>query len=146
MDAAKSRSDREPGGMRILVVDDSRDTARMMGVLLRGQGYEVMVAFKGREAIGLAETFRPDVILLDISLPDMSGEEVAQELRKVVGLETTTVVAISGYGPERVPPVFHGQFVKPVNHDALNGFLARLASERRKRRDEGMVRASPAGN
>jgi CheY-like chemotaxis protein len=132
--------------MRILVVDDSRDTARMMRLLLSGQGYEVKLAFAGGEAIGLAEGFRPDVVLLDLTLPDMSGAEVAEELRRAEGLERTTFVAISGHGPDRIPAVFDGQFVKPVDHDALNGFLARLASEGREPRDDGTMPQWPAGS
>lgn len=110
--------------MRVLVVDDSEDTARMMKVLLRGQGYEVKLAFAGREAIELAEGFRPDVVLLDLTLPDMSGVEVAEELRKTEGFERTSIVAISGYDSDWIPALFDRQFVKPVNHDALNEFLA----------------------
>ena len=103
MDGPKTRSDERRPGMRILVVDDSQDTARMMRVLLRGQGYEVKLAFAGREAIEVAEGFRPEVVLLDLTLPDLSGAEVAEELRGAEGFERTAFVAVSGYGSERIP-------------------------------------------
>src|SRR4051794_1889578 len=137
MDGPKTRSDERRAGMRILVVDDSQDTARMMRVLLKGQGYEVKLAFTGREAIEVAKGFRPEVVLLDLTLPDLSGAEVAEELRGTEGFERTALVAVSGYGSERLPPVFDGHFVKPLDHDALNSFLARWASDERKPRDDG---------
>ena len=59
MDGSKSRTDERLPGLRIVVVDDSRDTARMMQLLLRFQGHEVKLAFAGREAIELVESFRP---------------------------------------------------------------------------------------
>lgn len=128
MDDPKNRNDERGPRMRVLVVEDCQDTARMMRVLLRGQGYEVKLAFTGREAIDVAEDFCPDVVLLDLALPDMGGPEVAEGLRRTEGFEETTFVAVSGYDFDRTPAVFDGHFVKPVDHDALNSFLARLAS------------------
>lgn len=126
MDDPPPRSDERSRGMRVLVVDDSRDTARMMRLLLAGEGHEVRIAHAGGEAIRLAESFRPDVVLLDMTLPDMSGAEVAGALRGAVGFEATTFVAISGHASDRIPPVFDAHFQKPFDHDALARFLARL--------------------
>jgi CheY-like chemotaxis protein len=139
MDGPKIRSDERRAGMRILVVDDSRDTARMMRVLLKGQGHEVKLAFTGREAIEEAEGFRPEVVLLDLTLPDLSGAEVAEELRGAEGFERTAIIAVSGYGSERLPAAFDGHFMKPLDHDALNKFLARWASDEREPRDDGTM-------
>ena len=139
MDGPKTRSDERRPGMRILVVDDSQDTARMMRVLLKGQGYEVKLAFTGREAIEVAEGFRPEVILLDLTLPDMSGAEVAEELRGTEGFERRPSSPSRATARTRIPPVFDGHFVKPVDHDALNRFLARLASEGRRPEDGGTM-------
>lgn len=137
MGSPESRGEGRGPGMRVLVVDDHEDSARSIRVLLRRQGYEVQLAFEGREAIETAKGFRPDVVLLDLTLPDISGAEVAEELRRLEGFEGTALVAISGYRSERLPPAFDGQFPKPLDHDALNGFLARWASgERRTRGDE----------
>jgi CheY-like chemotaxis protein len=126
---SKSRTDERLPGLRILVVDDSRDTARMMVVLLKLQGHEVRLAFRGREAIELVESFQPDVVLLDLRLPDMSGADVVQELRKRQEFATTAFVAVSGYDADQIPPIFDGHFVKPVDHEALNRFLSRLAGK-----------------
>lgn len=131
MDGSKSQSDERLSGLRILVVDDSQDTARMMRLLLKGQGHEVRLAFAGREAIELVESFRPDVVLLDLLLPDISGAEVIEEVRGRKGFETTAFIAVSGYDSDKIPPIFDGYFVKPVDHDALNEFLCRLARKQR---------------
>ena len=114
--------------MRILVVDDSADTARMMKLLLKADGHEVKVAHDGAEAIEAAGSFLPEVVLLDLTLPGMSGLEVAEELRKAKEFEGTAIVAVSGYEPDKLPSAFDGHFVKPVDHDELARFLARLAS------------------
>jgi CheY-like chemotaxis protein len=129
LDGSKSRTDERVPGLRILVVDDSRDNARMMHVLLRHQGHEVRLAFSGREAIALVASFRPEVVLLDLRLPDMNGAEVIHELRGRNEFEATAFVAVSGVDADQIPPVFDGHFVKPVDHDALNAFLSRLASK-----------------
>jgi CheY-like chemotaxis protein len=118
--------------LRILVVDDSKDTARMMHLLLERQGHEVKLAFTGRKAIELVESFRPDVVLMDLRLPDMSGAEVIRELQGRHEFGTTAFVAVSGYDADQIPPICDAHFVKPVDHDALNAFLYRLASKQRR--------------
>ncbi len=139
MDGPKTRNDERRPGMRILVVEDSQDTARMMQVLLKGQGYEVKLAFDGREAIEVAKGFRPEVVLLDLTLPDLSGAEVAEELHGTEGFERTAFVAVSGNGSERIPPVFGGHFMKPLDHNALDRFLSRLAGEGRRAENGGTM-------
>ena len=86
MDGSKSRTDERLPGLRILVVDDSEDTARMMLLLLKHQGHEVKLAFLGRKAIELVESFRPDVVLLDLRLPDMSGVEIIRGAASEAGV------------------------------------------------------------
>jgi CheY-like chemotaxis protein len=113
--------------LRILVVDDSADTARMMAVLLKAEGHTTRTALDGPEALQLAQDLRPDVVLLDLSLPGMSGVEVAETLRRTEGLQTTTLVALSGHAADQTPNLFDARFTKPVDHDALNAFLSRLA-------------------
>lgn len=103
----------------------------MMRVLLKSQGHEVRLAFAGQEAIELVESFRPDVVLLDLMLPDISGAEVIEAVRAREGIAKTAFVAVSGYDSDQVPPIFDGHFMKPVDHDALNEFLSRLASNLR---------------
>ncbi len=106
-------------GTRVLVVDDSADTARMMKVMLKRAGFEVRTAHDGPGAIETAGRFLPAIVLLDLALPGMSGQEVAAELRANEPLADALIVAISGYGDQGVPPGFDHLLVKPVDHDDL---------------------------
>jgi CheY-like chemotaxis protein len=82
---------------RVLVVDDNEDAASMLAMLLRSWGHEVAVVGDGPAAIDAVAEQRPDVVLLDIGLPGMSGYEVARALR-ATGDRTLRIVAVSGYG------------------------------------------------
>jgi CheY-like chemotaxis protein/nitrogen-specific signal transduction histidine kinase len=85
---------------RVLVVDDNRDAADSMTVLLEIWGYEVRTAYDGPAALGMAAAYQPDTVLLDIGLPAMDGYTVARRLRDVPGCETAMLVAVSGYGQD----------------------------------------------
>src|ERR1041385_3987695 len=67
---------------RILVVDDNRDSADSLALLLRGEGFTVDTAYDGAEAIRLADASRPNVVLLDIQMPKLSGYDIVRELRR----------------------------------------------------------------
>jgi len=114
---------------RILVVDDNLDSARTMALLLRRSwGQEVEVADNGATAIEAAITFRPDVILLDIGLPGMSGYEVAKRLRERPEFASTFVVAMTGWGQQEDRLLsqeagFDHHLVKPVDTDVLRALL-----------------------
>lgn len=118
--------------LRVLIVDDAEDTARMLRVLLKGAGHEARTAFDGPEAIEAAAQFRPDVVLLDLTLPGMGGIEVAEGLRRLPGLVGCTIVAVTGYGEDVLPSPspFDRHFLKPVEHDALLAYLAALPAAR----------------
>ena len=118
--------------LRILVVDDNADAARMLQVLLRCEGHEARIAFDGPAAIEAATLLRPDVVLLDLTLPGMSGVEVAAELRCLPELSDCRLVAVTGHGEERLPSPspFDHHFQKPVDHAALLGYLARIEAAR----------------
>src|SRR5437868_333518 len=81
---------------RILIVDDNVDTARTFYVALRGEGYDAQFAVNGYSAIEAARRFRPEVVLLDMGLPDFDGCELARLLRREPGLESMRIVAVSG--------------------------------------------------
>jgi len=105
---------------RVLIVDDSIDTANMMQLLLEREGFEVRTAYDGSEAIDVANSFLPDVILLDLTLPGLSGEEVAVRLRDHDAFADILIIAISGYESDGVTLLgFDHLMVKPVDHDAL---------------------------
>jgi CheY-like chemotaxis protein len=114
--------------MRILVVDDCRDNARMMKVLLSSEGHEVRMAFDGPGAVETARDFRPDVTFLDLTLPGMGGPQVAAELRRDETLAGMVIVAVSGYGSEDLSSDFDGHFTKPVDHDIVGRFLASISA------------------
>jgi len=86
---------------RILIVDDDRDAADALAELMRDLGHDVSTAHDGRSALESATTHRPDLVLLDISMPEMDGFEVAHRLREEVGLREAILVALTGYGEDR---------------------------------------------
>lgn len=82
----------------MLVVDDHRDSADSLSMLLGMAGNIVATAYDGIQAIAIAEEFCPHVVLLDIGLPDMSGYEVASRLRQRFGFEQLLLIAVTAWG------------------------------------------------
>lgn len=114
---------------RILVVDDNRDAASTLEMLLEIWGHDVRVVHSGPAALAEAVAYRPEVVLLDIGLPGMDGYEVAQRLRELDGLEKVALVAITGYGQEddrrrSREAGFDQHLVKPVDPVQLQQVLA----------------------
>ena len=114
---------------RILVVDDNVDAAESLALILKLQGDEVRTAHDGPAALEVARAFQPEVILLDIGLPGMSGYEVARTLREEPPFEEALVVAMTGYGQDEdrrrsQESGFDHHLVKPVQPDALYKLLA----------------------
>src|SRR5262249_24296201 len=83
---------------RVMVVDDNADVADSLATLLRLEGQDVRVALDGPAALAAAQAERPDVVLLDIGMPGMNGFEVCRRLRRLPGMESVTVVAVTGWG------------------------------------------------
>lgn len=115
-------------GSRILVVDDSLDSAETLGELLKIWGHDVRLAHDGPGAVEAAREYRPDVILLDIGLPGMDGFAVAAELRKEK-LGGRLLVALTGYGEQQdrdrtLKAGFDHHLVKPIDPDTLQKLLA----------------------
>ena len=107
---------------RVLIVDDNRDAADSISLLLRIHGHEVRTAYGGEEALALATTFPADMVLLDIGLPGMNGYEVARRLR--ARDIPARLVALTGYGqPEDVQRAadagFDAHMIKPVDFDRV---------------------------
>ncbi|HEV8578427.1 MAG TPA: ATP-binding protein [Thermoanaerobaculia bacterium] len=117
------------GPRRVLVIDDNRDAADMMTVLLELWGHEVRIAHHGLEALDLAADYRPDAVLLDIGLPGMDGYEVAKRLRQLPGWDGVMLVAVTGYGQDEDlrrsrETGFDHHLVKPVEPLKLECLLA----------------------
>ena len=89
------------GALRILVVDDNIDAAETLQALLEMNEHVVTVAHDGAQALRHAETGLPQVVFLDIGLPDMSGFEAAGAMRRIAGMEGATLVALTGWGAEQ---------------------------------------------
>lgn len=85
-----------PKRLRILIADDDRDTATMLALILRDEGHEVHTALRGDEVPEACRLMRPDVVILDINMPGMSGYAVAKELRERHGALGPLLIAISG--------------------------------------------------
>jgi PAS domain S-box-containing protein len=120
-----------PPGRRILVVDDSRDSASSLAMLLGAMGNEVEVAGDGYSALALAPDFRPDVVLLDIGMPGMSGYEVARRMRQIPELRDAVMVAQTGWGQEEdrrrsAESGFEAHLVKPIDPAELEELMSRL--------------------
>ena len=120
-----------PTARRILVVEDNMDSATSLSLLLQLSGNETYLAHDGLEAIQAAETFRPEVILLDIGLPKLSGYEVCRRIRAQSWGQAIAIVALTGWGQaedrkQSKAAGFDGHVVKPVDHAALTRLLAEL--------------------
>jgi two-component system CheB/CheR fusion protein len=112
---------------RILVVDDNRDAADSIGILLRADGADVRVAYDGDTALKEVDRLRPTAVVLDIGMPGMDGYDVAQKIRAQPGHQDVLLVALSGWGQEQdrrhVLEVFDHHLTKPVDIAALRKHL-----------------------
>jgi CheY-like chemotaxis protein len=113
---------------RILVVDDSRDQAQSLGLLLKLLGHDVRTDYDGATALETAKQFKPDIVLLDIGLPKMNGYEVARRIREIPALKNVLLVAQTGWGQEEhrrrsIEAGFDHHFVKPVSIESLEEIL-----------------------
>ncbi|HEX9028601.1 MAG TPA: response regulator, partial [Anaerolineales bacterium] len=77
---------------KILVVDDDLDTLRLVGLMLQRQGYEIVAANNGHQALAMAQNERPDLILLDVMMPDLDGVEVTRRLRMDPGTKDLPII------------------------------------------------------
>jgi CheY-like chemotaxis protein len=109
---------------RVLVVDDNVEAADMLAMLLTEVGCDVHTAYRGEAAVREAERFRPELVLLDIGLPDTSGEEVCRRIRAASWGDSMIIVAVTGWGQEHdrhrsALAGFDQHLVKPVDPDVL---------------------------
>ena len=107
----------------------------MLVTVLGRRGHETCLAFSGPEALALVPAFRPEVIFLDIGMPDMDGYEVARRLRADPALASTTLVALTGWGGEADKKKsreagFDTHLTKPVDASVLDRVLGHLADSR----------------
>jgi CheY-like chemotaxis protein len=116
---------------RIVVADDNPDSAASLAMMLRILGHDVQTAHNGQQAVELASTFLPDVMLLDIGMPVMDGYEAAQHVRKNPELAHIILVALTGWGQDddkrqAEEAGFNHHVTKPIDLAALQSLLQPL--------------------
>ena len=132
--AAQSSNDpsASPKRVRVLIVDDERDLVLTLSALLADQGYQVRGVYKGLDALASMGDFDPDVVLIDLALPDMSGWEVARRIRASYGDERHKLISITGrykQGSDKVLGKLAGfdhQLEKPCDPRALLALLGKI--------------------
>lgn len=118
--------------LKIMVVDDNKDAVTMLAMLLEAAGHDVSVTYSSKQALELAQAEVPEVCLLDIGLPEMDGNELAQRLRAKSETAKSVLIAITGYGQENdrghaLAAGFDHHFVKPVDTKRLASVLAEVS-------------------
>jgi CheY-like chemotaxis protein len=120
-------------GFPLLVVDDDVDAADSLVLLLRMSGFEALVAYSGVTALQMAVEHRPSAVILDLSLPEMDGYELARRLRQHPQLAAVPLVALSGHGQQAdvdrsLGEGFAAHLVKPVGLDGLLALVAPMVA------------------
>jgi PAS domain S-box-containing protein len=136
-------------GRRILVVDDNRDATETLTLLLQLTGHQTFSAYDGASALAAAETFRPDLVMLDIGLPEMNGYEVARRVRAQPWGKDILLIALTGWGQEEDrrrsrEAGFDAHIVKPVDHAQLVDLLTEFDPAQRARRTDAAEGADRA--
>ena len=114
----------------VLIADDNRDAAETLGLVLGLSGYQVLLAYDGRQALEVAERERPGAVVLDIGMPGLNGYQVAQAIRGQPWGANVLLIALTGWGlvgeqqKESDEAGFDHHLVKPVDPDVLEKLLA----------------------
>ncbi len=121
---------------RVLIADDLPDAARSLAMLFELYGADVRFTLSGEEAVRVAETFLPEIVLLDISMPGMSGYDAARAIRRAPWGQAMVLLALTGWGRatdllEARAAGFDGHVLKPVDPQALLELIARLREHKR---------------
>ena len=109
---------------RVLIADDNRDAADSLAMLLRMDGHEVTVVHDGRQAVATIDSFRPDIAVLDIGMPELNGYEVARQVREGPLSTLITLIAVTGWGQasdkaRAAAAGFNHHLTKPIEPDAF---------------------------
>ena len=119
-------------GVRTLVVDDNRDSAETMAAVLRLLGSDARAVYDGEQALDWAQRFHPDVVLLDLNMPEVNGYAVLRRLRELPMQRRPYVAAMTGYGhvgdrARTLAAGFDAHLIKPVDVEQLREMLAHAA-------------------
>lgn len=123
------------GKVRILIVDDSQDSAMTLGWLVEMMDADYRLAHSGDEAIKTAGEYIPDLVLMDIGLPGMSGYDVCKKMKEMPELSNTIFAAQTGWGEEQHRRAskeagFDHHLVKPVSIDSLQDLLTSIKTQK----------------
>ena len=132
--AGPSEKMKPKGIRRVLVVDDNRDSADSLAMLLKLTGYETRTAYDGQEAVESGARFHPDVILLDIGMPKLNGYAACRSIRESPWGRSAVIIAMTGWGQDEDKRKsreagFDAHVVKPVNNTELMRLLGSFAPE-----------------
>jgi signal transduction histidine kinase len=113
---------------RILIADDNRDAADSLAMLLRMDGHDVSVVHDGRQAVATIDSFRPEIVMLDIGMPELNGYEVARQVRQGPLGSLITLIAVTGWGQasdkaRAASAGFNHHFTKPIEPEGLTQLL-----------------------
>ncbi|OHB19724.1 MAG: hypothetical protein A2854_03655 [Parcubacteria group bacterium RIFCSPHIGHO2_01_FULL_56_18] len=125
----------DAASMRILIVDDNEDAVSTLNMMLHLAGHDTRTARDGIEAVDLANTYRPNVVLLDIGMPRMNGYEAAETIRKQSWGQNMALIAMTGWGQESdrqrsKEAGFDEHLVKPVDPQVLLRLLKKMEQKR----------------
>jgi len=125
---AFATTEAERDRLRVVVIDDNRDSADSLAMLLRVKGHEVRIAYRGREGIDIVRHFPPELVFLDIALPDTDGYSVLRALRSLRHSGRPIIAAMTGFGQESdkertAHAGFDAHLVKPVDMDKLDAVI-----------------------
>jgi len=131
-DASRPTPPLEPKFL-ILIVDDSADNLAMISLDLQQQNYRVVTASNGEDAIKIAEQTNPNLILMDINLPELDGLAATRRIRDIETLREVPVVAVTAFGTEGFQRAAYdvgvdGYLTKPIDMDRMHQLIARLLS------------------
>ncbi len=120
--------------LRVLVVDDNRDAADSCATMLELSGHQVLTAYNGTRALQAGESFEPDIVLLDIGLPDLNGYEVARRIRASTWGADVALVAVTGWGKDEdrehaFAAGFNQHLTKPVAPEDVESVVRSAAAE-----------------
>jgi CheY-like chemotaxis protein len=132
-DGSFPKVERTEGKFLILVVDDSPDNVALVSLYLQQQGYRVVTASNGEDAINVATQMIPNLILMDISMPTLDGLGATRRIRENHTLREIPVIAVTAFGTEGFQRAAYdvgvsGYLTKPIDLDRMNLLIARLLS------------------
>jgi CheY-like chemotaxis protein len=124
----------ETPGKTVLVVDDMSDNLILISLSLQDMGYRVVTATNGADALNVAKLARPDLILMDIAMPQQDGLAATRRIREETDLQNTPVIALTafdtdGFRQAAFDAGFNGYLTKPIDFDRLRSLMSRLLSD-----------------